>query len=81
MSGNVELKTEAVLQEVIHEIEDNYLSKLNILSVINRALSKLDLKMTDAEINQFLEKYITIMNVGFAKNGSAILQNKPLLKD
>ena len=81
MSGNVELKTEAVLQEVIHEIEENYLSKLNLLSVINRALSKLDLKMTEQEINQFLEKYITIMTVGFAKNGSAILQNKPTLKD
>ena len=80
MSGNVELKTEVVLQEVIREIEDNHLSKLNLFSVINRALLKLDLKMTEAEITQFLEKYITVMSIGFAKNGSAVLQNKPTLK-
>ncbi|MBQ7151924.1 MAG: hypothetical protein IJR94_06680 [Synergistaceae bacterium] len=80
MAGNIELKTEVVLQEVIHEIEDNHLSKLNLFSVINRALSKLDLKMNDAEISQFLEKYITAMTIGFAKNGSAVLQNKPTLK-
>ena len=80
MSGNVELKTEVVLQEVIHEIEENHLNKLNLFSVINRALLKLDLKMTETEITQFLEKYITVMSIGFAKNGSAVLQNKPTLK-
>ena len=80
MSGNIELKTEIVLQEVINEIEENHLSKLNLFSVINRALSKLDLKMNEAEISQFLEKYITSMTIGFAKNGSAVLQNKPALK-
>ena len=80
MSGNIELKTEIVLQEVINEIEENHLSKLNLFSVINRALSKLDLKMNEAEITQFLEKYITSMTIGFAKNGSAVLQNKPTLK-
>ena len=80
MSGNVELKTEAVLQELIQEIEENYLSKLNLFSVINRALLKLDLKMSESEINQFFEKYISVMNIGFAKNGGAVLQNKPALK-
>ncbi len=80
MSGNVELKTEVVLQEVIHEIEENHLNKLNLFSVINRALLRLDLKMTETEITQFLEKYITVMSIGFAKNGSAVLQNKPTLK-
>ena len=80
MSGNIELKTEIVLQEVIHEIEENHLSKLNLFSVINRALSKLDLKMNETEISQFLEKYIASMTIGFAKNGSAVLQNKPTLK-
>lgn len=80
MSGNIELKTEVVLQEVIHEIEENYLSKINLFSIINRALSKLELKMTEAELSQFFEKYISVMNIGFAKNGSAILQNKPALK-
>jgi len=80
MSGNVELKTEVVLQEVIQEIEENYLSKLNLFSVVNRALVKLDLKMNESEINQFFEKYISIMNISFAKNGGAFLQNKPTLK-
>ena len=80
MSGNIELKTEVVLQEVIHEIEENHLNKLNLFSVINRALLRLDLKMTETEITQFLEKYITVMSIGFAKNGSAVLQNKPTLK-
>ena len=79
-AGNVELKTEIVLQEVIREIEENHLSKLNLFSVINRALTKLDLKMNEAEISQFLEKYITAMTISFAKNGSAVLQNKPTLK-
>ena len=79
-SGNIELKTEVVLQEVIHEIEENHLSKLNLFSVINRALSKIDLKMNEAEIMQFIEKYIANMTIGFAKNGSAVLQNKPVLK-
>ncbi|MBQ9419822.1 MAG: hypothetical protein IJU31_05525 [Synergistaceae bacterium] len=80
MSGNIELKTEVVLQEVIREIEENHLSKLNLFSVINRALSKIDLRMNDAEISQFLEKYIANMTIGFAKNGGAVLQNKPTLK-
>ena len=79
-AGNVELKTEIVLQEVIREIEENHLSKLNLYSIINRALVKLDLKMNEAEITQFLEKYITGMTIGFAKNGGAVLQNKPALK-
>ena len=79
-AGNIELKTEVVLQEVIREIEENHLSKLNLFSVINRALSKIDLKMNESEISQFIEKYIANMTVGFAKNGSAVLQNKPILK-
>ncbi|MDY6400538.1 MAG: hypothetical protein SPL10_08605 [Synergistales bacterium] len=79
-AGNLELKTEAVLQEVIHEIEENHLAKLNLFSVITRALSKLDLKMNDAEVSLFIEKYIAGMTVGFAKNGSAVLRNKPVLK-
>ena len=77
MAGNVELKTESVLQEVIRDIEEGYLSKINLFSIINRALLKLDLKMTDQEISQFFERYIADMNISFAKNGSAILQNKP----
>ncbi|MBR6900531.1 MAG: hypothetical protein IKN30_00515, partial [Synergistaceae bacterium] len=81
MAGNIELKTEVVLQEVIHEIEENHLAKLNLFSVINRALSKLDLKMNDVEVSQFIEKYIAGMSIGFAKNGHAVLLNKPVLKD
>ena len=81
MAGNVELKTETVLQEVIREIEDGFLSKINLYSVINRALVKLDLKMTDTELSQFFDKYIGVMNISFAKNGSALLQNKPALKE
>ena len=79
-AGNVELKTEIVLQEVIREIEENHLSKLNLLSVINRALTKMDLRMNEAEISQFFDKYITDMTIGFAKNGAAVLNNKPALK-
>ena len=79
MSGNVELKTESVLQEVMRDIEEGFLSKINLFSVINRALVKLDLKMTDQEVTQFFDKYIAEMNVAFAKNGSAYLQNKPAL--
>ena len=79
-AGNVELKTEIVLQEVIREIEENYLSKLNLFSVINRALSKLDVKMNEAEISQLFEKYMASMTINFSKTGSAILQNKPELK-
>lgn len=77
MAGNVELKTESVLQEVIRDIEEGYLSKINLFSVINRALLKLDLKMTDQEISQFFDRYIADMSISFAKNGSAVLQNKP----
>ena len=79
MAGNIELKTEVVLQEVIREIEESHLSKLNLFSVINRALLKLDLRMNDAEVSQFLDKYVANMTIGFAKNGSAVLQNKPTL--
>ena len=81
MSGNVELKTEIVLQEVVKEIEEGFLSKINLFSIINRALLKLDLKMSDAELIQFFERYIADMNIAFAKNGSAFLQNKPDLKE
>lgn len=81
MSGNVELKTEIVLQEVIREIEDGFLSKINLFSIINRVLVKLDLKMTDPELSQFFDKYIGVMSIAFAKNGSAVLQNQPTLKD
>ena len=81
MAGNVELKTETVLQEVVKEIEEGFLSKINLFSIINRALLKLDLKMSDAELIQFFERYIAEMNIAFAKNGSAFLQNKPTLKD
>ncbi len=80
MSGNVELKTEIVLQEVIREIEENYLSKINVFSIMNRALTKLDLRMTESEVAQFYDKYISAMGIAFAKNGSAVLQNKPTLK-
>ena len=79
-SGNLELKTEIVLQEVIREIEEGYLSKINVFSLLNRALSKLELRMTESEGVQFFEKYISVMNITFAKNGSAVLQNKPDLK-
>mgnify|MGYP002626011096 FL=1 len=81
MSGNVELKTEIVLQEVVRDIEEGFLSKINLFSIINRALLKLDLKMTDSELTQFFERYIADMNIAFAKNGSAFLQNKPTLKE
>ncbi|MBQ7153980.1 MAG: hypothetical protein IJR85_00270 [Synergistaceae bacterium] len=81
MAGNVELKTEIVLQEVIREVEDGFLSKLNLYSIINRALQKLDLKMNDSELSQFFDRYIGIMTISFAKNGSAVLQNKPALSD
>ncbi len=77
MSGNVELKTETVLQDVISDIEENYLSTMNIFTIMNRVLARLGLKMTEQELAQFFEKYICVMNIGFAKNGSAILQNKP----
>ena len=77
MAGNVELKTESVLQEVIRDIEEGYLSKINLFSIINRALLKLDLKMTDQETSQFFDRYISEMSISFAKNGSAVLQNKP----
>ena len=36
--------------------------------------------MNETEISQFIEKYITNMTIGFAKNGGAVLQNKPVLK-
>ena len=81
MAGNVEMKTEIVLQEVIREIEEGFLSKINLYSVMNRALVKLDLRMTDAELSQFFDKYIGVMNISFAKNGSAVLQNKPALSE
>ena len=80
MSGNIELKTETVLQDVIHEIEDNLLNTINLYSIINRILNRLGLKMSEQELTQFFEKYITVMNIGFAKNGGAFLQNKPDLK-
>ncbi len=80
MSGNVELKTEIVLQEVVREIEEGFLSKINLFSIVNRALLKLDLKMTDQELSQFFDRYIAEMNIAFAKNGSAFLQNKPTLQ-
>ena len=80
-SGNIELKTEIVLQEVIREIEEGYLSKINIFSVINRALTKLEVKMTESESANFYAKYISPMTITFAKNGSALLQNKPTLKE
>ena len=80
MSGNLELKTEIVLQEVVRDIEDNHLSKMNLFSIINRALQKLDLKMSESESQQFFDRYISSMNISFAKNGSAFLQNKPALK-
>lgn len=79
MAGNVELKTEIVLQEVVRELEEGFLSKINLLSVINRALVKLDLRMTEAEVTQFFDRYISEMGIAFAKNGSAFLQNKPTL--
>ena len=79
MAGNVELKTEIVLQEVVRELEEGFLSKINLLSVINRALVKLDLRMTEAEVTQFFDRYISDMGIAFAKNGSAFLQNKPTL--
>ena len=41
---------------------------------------KLELKMNDNELSQFFDKYIADMNIAFAKNGSALLQNKPVLK-
>ena len=77
MAGNIELKTETVLQDVIDDIEENYLSTMNLFTIINRVLMKLGLKMTEQELTQFFEKYISVMNIGFAKNGSALLQNKP----
>ncbi len=79
-SGNLELKTENLLQEVIREIEEGYLSKINLFSIMNRALNKLDLKMNESEASSFYEKYMALMNVAFTKNGTAILQNKPELK-
>ena len=81
MSGNIELKTESVLQDVINEIENNYLSTLNLFSIINRVLNRLGLKMTEQELTQFFDKYIGIMSIAFAKNGSAILQNKPAFEE
>ena len=80
-AGNLELKTEIVLQEVIREIEEGYLSKINIFSLMNRALTKLELRMNESEAATFYDRYISVMNITFAKNGSAILQNKPDLKD
>ncbi len=80
-TGNLELKTEIVLQEVIREIEEGYLSKVNVFSVLNHALTKLELKMNDSEASAFFSKYIAPMNITFAKNGSAVLQNKPTLKE
>lgn len=80
-SGNIELKTEIVLQEVIREIEEGYLSKINIFSLMNRALTKLELRMNESEAAAFYDRYISVMNITFAKNGSAILQNKPDLQD
>ena len=77
MSGNIELKTETVLQDVIDEIEEYYLSTINLFTVINHVLSKLGLKMTEQELTHFFEKYISVMSIAFAKNGSPILQNKP----
>ncbi|MBR1439045.1 MAG: hypothetical protein IJ587_10970, partial [Synergistaceae bacterium] len=80
-AGNLEMKTENVLQEVIREIEDGYLSKINLFSVMNRALTKLELRMNESEASSFYEKYILPMNVAFTKNGTALLQNKPALKE
>ncbi|MBR1658507.1 MAG: hypothetical protein IJ697_09420 [Synergistaceae bacterium] len=80
-AGNLEMKTENVLQEVIKEIEDGYLSKINLFSVMNRALTKLELRMNESEASSFYEKYILPMNVAFTKNGTALLQNKPALKE
>ena len=57
------------------------MSKINIFSILNRALNKLDLRMNESEATSFYEKYIAFMNITFAKNGSAILQNKPELKE
>ncbi|MBQ9388695.1 MAG: hypothetical protein IJR27_03080 [Synergistaceae bacterium] len=79
-AGNLELKTETVLQEVIREIEEGYLGKINLFSVINRALNKLELKMNESESTAFYEKYISQMNITFTKNGTAVLQNKPAFK-
>ena len=81
VAGNLEMKTEIVLQEVIREIEEGYLSKINIFSVIDHALTKLELKMNDSEAAAFFSRYIAPMNITFAKNGSAVLQNKPTLKE
>ena len=80
-AGNLEMKTEIVLQETIREIEEGYLSKINVFSMINHALTKLELKMSETETANFFEKYITPMSITFAKNGSAVLQNKTTLKD
>ena len=80
-AGNLELKTEIVLQEVIREIEEGYLSKINIFSVLNRALTKLELKMNDSEAAAFFGRFIEPMTITFARNGSALLQNKPTLKE
>ena len=80
-AGNLEMKTEIVLQETIREIEEGYLSKINVFSMINHALTKLELKMNETETANFFEKYITPMSITFAKNGSAVLQNKTTLKD
>ena len=80
-AGNLELKTEIVLQEVIREIEEGYLSKVNVFSIMNHALTKLELKMNDSEAANFFSKYIAPMSITFAKNGSAVLQNKPTLKE
>lgn len=80
-AGNLELKTEIVLQEVIREIEEEYLSKINIFSVLNRALTKLELKMNDSEAAAFFGRFIEPMTITFARNGSALLQNKPTLKE
>ena len=80
-AGNLELKTENVLQEVIREIEEGCLGKINVFSIINRALTKLELRMNDTEAASFYAKYISPMTVTFTKNGSAVLQNKPMLKE
>ncbi|MBQ6972335.1 MAG: hypothetical protein IJP86_08305 [Synergistaceae bacterium] len=80
-AGSLELKTEIVLQEVIHDIEEGILGRVNIFSILNRALTKLDLKMNDTEAANFFDRYIAPLTVTFAKNGSAVLQNKPALKE
>ena len=54
---------------------------MNVFSMINHALTKLELKMSETETANFFEKYITPMSITFAKNGSAVLQNKTTLKD